>query len=131
MNRSTLLQAANRLAGVVKTIKTDQLAATGAGSRPLEDIPTLHPQEAWARRFAFHPMRAGRDICLGAPPLSSFVAPIAEAPWAAPRAEPIPAALPKAQVFQASHPASGRHIGSGLGKPAPRRSWLARLLRPR
>ncbi len=130
MSGPKLREAADRLAGLAKSIKADQLTATGAGGLPHEDAPILHPQEAWARQFAVHAMRAGRDLEVGPPPLSSFAAPIAEVPRIAPRSGPVSSPPPDARISPALGPGSG-HIGGKLGKPGPRASWLARLFRGR
>jgi hypothetical protein len=121
MARSSLFNAAERLDRIVQDVKERQFGATGVHLMPVEAPPVLHPEEAWARRFASHSIRPNRAE--GArPPLSSFVAP--------------PADMPQKPVFEM--PAAkldGRagtgHIGSMFGKPGPRRSWVGRLFRGR
>jgi len=121
VNQSAFLKAAERLDRVVKSVKGNQLAATGAAALVSEDPPVHHPEEAWARRYATHPFRPVKDLEVGAPPLSAFVAPLVEEP----RLQPVPD-VPAAAVRDA--PAGG-HIGSSLGKPGPRRSWISRMFR--
>ncbi len=121
MARSSLFDAAERLDRIVRDVKEKQFDATGVRFVPVEAPPVLHPEEAWARRFATHSIRPKRPE--GArPPLSSFVAP--------------PADMPQKPVFE--EPASklddragAGHIGSMFGKPGPRRSWVGRLFRGR
>jgi len=125
MNGTPFAQAAERLDRVVKAVKGEQLAATGAQVEVAETTGALHPEEAWARRFACHPIRPAKDMCIGAPPLSAFVAPLAEGP------KPPSAAQPPAAIRQGAWEPAAGHIGSGLGKPGPRRSWVARLFRGR
>jgi hypothetical protein len=119
-DRSPFLKAAERLDRVVKVVKSEQRAAVGTPPEPADEEPALHPEEAWVRRFATHVLRP--DLEIGAPPLSAFVAPLADV--RAGRAPvPKPPAAPRLE-------ASG-HIGAGLGKVGPRRSWVARLFRGR
>lgn len=121
MARSSLFEAAERLDRVVQDVKEKQFGATGGRYIPVEVPPVLHPEEAWARRFATHSIGPKRQEGVR-PPLSSFVAP--------------PADMPQKPVFV--EPAVARddragagHIGSMFGKPGPRRSWVGRLFRGR
>lgn len=121
MARSSLFEAAERLDRIIHDVKEKQFGATGVGLIPVETPPVLHPEEAWARRFATHSILPKRAE--GArPPLSSFVAP--------------PADMPKKPVFGEPPPGAkldsrAGHIGSMFGKPGPRRSWVGRLFRGR
>ena len=116
---SALLEAAERFDGLARAIKDNQLAATGARCIVPDAPAVLHPEEDWARRFATRTIRPAPG---GGPPLSGLAAPSAEGPEPPVFAESTrPAARPEG--------AAGGHIGSGLGKPAPRRSWLARVLK--
>lgn len=116
--RSPFLAAVDRLDVVVKTIKAGQLAATGAPATLVDETPAFHPEEAWARRFGTHAIRPARDVEVGAPPFSAFVPPLAGLPQP-PQRTPQP---PVSGLAEARG-----HIGAGLGKPGPRRSWVARL----
>jgi len=123
MSKSPFQEAAERCDRLVRSIKEKQYAAQGITAYPADEPAALHPEEAWARRFAVHTIRAVRDE-EGRPPLSSFVPP--------------PAGMPKMPRFAVAHAvrepektASGGHIGSALGKPGPRRGWLGRLVRGR
>jgi len=101
---SPLAEAAERFDRLARSLKAAQFAATGAVPVTEEAVVGLHPDEAWARRFA------ARVIGRGPAPL--------------PAVRPAPAVeIPPAG------PPRGGHIGSGLGKPGPRRSWVARLFR--
>lgn len=121
MAHSSLLDAAERLDRIVQDVKAMQFDATGVTPIPVEAPSVLHPEEAWARRFATHSIRPKRAE--GArPPLSSFAAP--------------PADMPQKPVFEAPAAkldgrAGAGHIGSIFGKPGPRRSWVGRLFRGR
>lgn len=121
MARSSLFEAAERLDRIVQDVKEKQFGATGIGLIPVEAPPVLHPEEAWARRFATHSILPKR-VEGARPPLSGFVAP--------------PADMPQKPMFEApaakldGRSAAG-HIGSMFGKPGPRRSWVGRLFRGR
>jgi hypothetical protein len=120
--RSALFQAAERLDHIVRDVKDKQFHATGVSEVPVEEPGALHPEEAWARRFGTHAIRPVRSETEG-PPLSAFVAP--------------PAGMPRLPVFEEPAPIKldglpmSGHIGSALGKPGPRRSWLRRLIHGR
>lgn len=121
MARSSLFEAAERLDRIIQDVKEKQFGATGVPLIPVEAPPVLHPEEAWARRFATHSILPKRRDG-GRPPLSGFVAP--------------PADMPQKPVFEVSPAkldgrAAAGHIGSMFGKPGPRRSWVGRLLRGR
>jgi len=120
-NASPLDKAAERFDRLAKSLKAVQLAATGATPVLEEEVRATHPLEAWARRFATHTLRASAEP--GAPPFSAFQAPIASAPKLPASASP--------PTMPARCEASGGHIGSGLGKPGPRKSWVARMFRGR
>lgn len=116
--RSSLFAAGERLDRVVREVKENQFHLTGVCEIPVVEPTELHPEEAWAKRFGAHVIRPIREQG-DRPPLSGFVAPLADMPRMPLFLEPAPATLDEA-------PASG-HIGSGLGKPGPRRSWLGRM----
>ncbi len=123
MARSSLFEAAVRLDRVIRDVKEKQFGAIGSGLIPVEPPPALHPEEAWARRFASHSMGPKRAEGARAP-LSSFVVPPVDMPRMPVFVEsPYPAALDGATQTG--------HIGSALGKAGPRRSWVGRLFRGR
>jgi hypothetical protein len=116
---SSLLEAAERFDRLVKVVKDNQYAAAGATPPEAEEIDVLHPEEAWARRFATHtfqPHGAGRDDAF---PFQGFLMPPVDRP-----VQPIPPVSPRPSPDSRA----GSHIGAGLGKAGPRRSWLARLV---
>lgn len=120
--RPPLFAAAERLDRLVREVKEKQFHAVGVINVPVEEPLELHPEEAWHRRFGTHSVRPGRGKG-DRPPLSGFVAPPADMPRRPVFAEEPPARLDRG-------PASG-HIGSALGKPGPRRTWIGRLFRGR
>jgi len=122
--QSSLLEAAERFDRLVKLVKDNQFAATGATAAEPDEIAALHPEEAWARRFATHTFRlhdAGHEERFS---FQGFLVPPPEGP----SPPSVPAAQRPAPPLKAP---SGSHIGAGLGKAGPRRGWLARLLRGR
>lgn len=123
MAKSPFLEAAERCDRLVRAIKQKQYAATGLEAYPVEEPAALHPEEAWARRFAVHTIRAERDE-KARPPLSAFVPPPPDMPRM-PRFAEAPV------MREPSKTAAGGHIGSALGKAGPHRGWLGRLFRGR
>jgi len=121
--RSPFAGAAEAFDRLVLGVKDKELARTGAKRTAPDFPPALHPEEAWARSYATHAIRPKREE--GRPPLSGFVAPPADMP----KMPDLPAGpLPKGHSGQ-PEARTGSHIGAGLGKPAPRRSFLGRLFR--
>ena len=116
---STLIDTAERFDRLAKALKAAQFVATGVVPPPDEAMPMQHPEEAWARRFA------ARTIIPFRKPAPPRFAAFAALPDAAP--EP----PPRAPVLEVRQEVGRGHIGSRLGKPAPRRSWVARLFRGR
>lgn len=117
MPKSPFLEAAERCGERLKAIKEKQYAATGRDGVPVEEPAPLHPEEAWAKRFAVHTIRPEREKD-ARPPLSGFVPPPAGAPRMPRFAEVNSAVEPEKNA--AKTPQAG-HIGASLGKPGPRR----------
>lgn len=104
--RGSLADGARRLQQVARVIKESQLARTGSRvPAPVSEVFSHSPQEAWDRQYQTHCIG---PVCYG--PLGNA------APQSAAALQPEPAA------------AGPISIGSAIGKPAKRRSWLGRVL---
>jgi hypothetical protein len=104
---------------LLRGVKEKQLESTGA-RRTLPEEPALHPDAAWTRAFGSHALRPEREA-----PLPGFVAALPEKPV-------LPGQPPQIAVFDrpgGNKDYLGAHIGSALGKPGPRRTFLGRLFR--
>jgi hypothetical protein len=100
-------------------VRDKQLEHTGA-RRTLPEEPALHPDAAWTRAFGSHALRPGREALS-----PGFAAALPEKPV-------MPALPPQIAVLDrqgGNEDYHGAHIGSALGKPGPRRSFLGRLFR--
>jgi hypothetical protein len=115
--RSPLAEGADRLAGIARGIKENQLARTRSPlPAPVTDAYVLSPDEAWSRKYMTHCIG---PVCYG--PLDESL------PFVRP--DPVPAEPPPSRDYAPSPGGSAWQgsIGSAIGKPGKRRSWLGRL----
>jgi len=129
---SAFADGAARFDALANELKTRQIAQVGGASPTAYRPPAVSPDEAWARSY----MTQSIGPQLEMPRLASITLP------------PMPAisfdfatpdAVPRKPDFARNNtvPTGGapldapEPIGTRLGRPAPRRSWLGRLLRPK
>jgi hypothetical protein len=121
--RSALTEGAARFDGLARELKTQQIAESQGTPSTVYQPAAVSPDETWARNF----MTQGIGPRLELPHVASFAPPLQMPGMSfdltAPQAI---VARPVERRLEASMP-----IGAQLGKPAPRRSWLGRLLRPK
>ncbi|MGD0192435.1 MAG: hypothetical protein ABSD74_16990 [Rhizomicrobium sp.] len=120
--RSALAEGAARFDGLARELKARQIAENQGGTVSTDYVhAAVSPDEEWARNF----MTQGIGPRLDIQPISA-VMPSPAMPGVAFDFSPSPTrAVPQAA------PETRGAIGTSLGKPAPRRSWLGRMLRPK
>jgi hypothetical protein len=122
--RSALAAGAARFDGLAKELKARQIAENQGGAVSTDYVhAAVSPDEEWARHF----MTQGIGPRLDIQPISS-VMPSPAMPGVAFDLSPSPA---PAHTAPAIRPEPSGPIGRTLGRPAPRRSWISRMLRPK
>jgi len=129
-SRGALADAAERFDRLARVVKDQQLAETRTGPRiALTDAYTASPEEAWAKKFMTQAI--GPAIASLQPPTMPAFIPMAQPPLVGHGFAPSPAARPVAKMgapdVRPGGAGQGSAIGGQIGKPARKRSWLARL----
>lgn len=127
---SRFMESADRLDGVVRTLKTRQIEEHQGSQQYLPSRMTADsPDELWAKQFATQCIgpvcfkaAPGSDMTL--PPLTQSLQSFPPANQSSYAPQPAPAAKADAPMKTAA----AQHIGAVLGKP-PRRGLFARMIR--
>ena len=129
-SRGALADAAERFDRLARVVKDQQLAETRTGPRiALTDAYTASPEEAWAKKFMTQAI--GPAISSLQPPTVPAFIPMAQPPLVShgfTASQPAKAAAKAgAPVVRPGGVEQAAPIGGHIGKPARKRSWLARL----
>lgn len=129
-----LAEAADRLDRVVSIVKDQQLARTNSAARPREsEAFVLSPEEAWSRKYMIQcvgPVCTVRPTEEGALLLPRFTPPPAREAATVREIAPQRASNGRTTLRGGDRRgAADDHIGSVIGKPGRKRSWLGRIFR--
>jgi hypothetical protein len=127
---SAFADGAARFDALAKELKTQQIARIGGASSLTYRPPAVSPDETWARNYMTQSigpqLEMPRMASITLPPMPDVSLDFAPA-------EVVP---PKPDVARTGEVGTERvpldvsqPIGTRLGRPEPRRSWLGRLLR--
>jgi hypothetical protein len=123
--RSALADGAARFDVLAKDLKARQIAESHGGVVSTDYVRTaVSPDEEWARNFMTQGIGPRPEL----QPVQSIM-PSPAMPGVVFDLTPPQAVAPKSVL--PSDGFSAAHMGSVLGKPAPRRSWLGRMLKPK